>query len=176
MLPKLRQVSGRRSLGFDAEGVAWLDGYVERQRVLDGLGPETLDGLIENLGCFLGECIIAMYGGRWTEVDGEWAVEFSPGNAVMPFGKLAEQFENGSSDSVRSMVELIPILFPPWWRFRVLAGCGRTLVGSVLPAGSASEGYDGGSRRSGRVSIDPTGSECADHEGDGFGCEGGSRS
>lgn len=123
----MSQVSGFR-FGYDAQSVAWLDGYIERQRARDDLTQELIDGLVNVFGSYLGECVIACYGGSWENEDGQWRVSFDVGNAVYPFSKVRKQFQNGSEDSIMSFFEVIPIVFTsgvgesgverkPWWRF-----------------------------------------------------------
>ena len=123
-LRRLRAVSGKAGLGYNRPSVIWVDDFIEKQRK-SGLAPQTVDGLIDNLGCYLGRCIIETYGGKWAELEGGWAIQFDLKNAVFPFNKIAKQFQNGSEDSILSMFELIPAVFPgvanfpgkPWWKF-----------------------------------------------------------
>ena len=96
---------------YDAPSVQWLDGYIERQRVRPGMDDDAVEGLVGVLGCWLGECIIACYGGEWAEIDGQWGVQFDGRNAVFPISKMKKQFQNGSSDSVSSFFETIPVIF-----------------------------------------------------------------
>lgn len=123
----MSQVSGS-DFGYDAQSVAWLDGYIERQRVRADITPQTIDGLVNVFGSYLGECIIACYGGYWEEENGQWRVSFDRDNAANPFAKVRKQFQNGSEDSIKSFFEVIPVLFAsvanrenaerkPWWRF-----------------------------------------------------------
>ena len=65
-------------LCYDRASVEWLDGYIERIR--PGLDESSVVGLTNSIGSFLGECIIANYGGRWRESEGGWGVFFSDRN------------------------------------------------------------------------------------------------
>lgn len=115
------------TFGYDAQSVAWLDGYIERQRARAEITEELINGLVNALGSYLGECVIQSYGGYWEEEAGQWRVSFDDENAVYPFAKVAKQFNNGSEDSIRSFFETIPLVFAmadkrgkrsnPWWRF-----------------------------------------------------------
>jgi hypothetical protein len=114
------------AFGYDAQSVAWLDGYIERQRAGNDMTPELMNGLVSTLGSYLGECVINCYGGYWENEGGEWRVSFDSQNAVYPFAKVRKQFEGGPGDSIKSFFELIPIVFAPaprggarrpWWRF-----------------------------------------------------------
>jgi len=98
--------------GYNAPSVWWLDGYIERQRERpESNDNEFVEGLVSVLGSWLGECIIACYGGEWAEIDGGWGVRFDESNAAFPFSKVRKHFRNGSSDSVWSFFETIPIVF-----------------------------------------------------------------
>jgi hypothetical protein len=111
-LVRLRKVSGNRHIEFGSDLVHWLDAFVEHERVGNRDFANTADALIEELGCVLGECIISTYGGAWTNTRGTWAVEFSPGNGVLPFDRLEEQVNNGRKNSIARMFEVIPMVFP----------------------------------------------------------------
>ncbi len=123
----MSQVSGF-DFGYDAQSVAWLDGYIERQRARSEMTQEMVDGLVNVLGSYLGECVVNCYGGYWEHEDGQWRVSFNADNAVYPFAKVRKQFQNGAEDSIKSFFEVIPLLFTstaqadgserkPWWKF-----------------------------------------------------------
>jgi hypothetical protein len=124
VIQQMGQVCGF-NFGYDAQSVAWLDGYVERQRARPDMTPELTNGLVSVFGSYLGECVINCYGGYWEEEAGEWRVSFDSENAVYPFAKVRKQFEGGPGDSIKSFFEVIPAIFPlasaggrrPWWRF-----------------------------------------------------------
>ena len=126
VIAQMRPLSGF-AFGYNAQSVAWLDGYIERQRAREDRCPEREAGLVNVFGSYLGECIIRCYGGQWENQDGEWRVKFDDGNAAYPFAKVQKQFEFGAEDSIRSFYEVIPVLFAaainkgkagkkPWWR------------------------------------------------------------
>jgi hypothetical protein len=96
--------------GLNEESVAWVAGFIERQRVRDGGGAH--DGLVSVLGSFLGECLIARYGGRWEEIDGRWGVRFAQGSAAFPFAKVTKQFDTGiaGGDSILGFFRAVPVV------------------------------------------------------------------
>ena len=97
--------------GYNAPSVQWLDGYIERQRSRPESDDIQVERLADVLGCWLGECIIACYGGDWAEIDGVWGVAFDESNTAFPLSKVKKHFQNGSSDSVLSFFETIPVVF-----------------------------------------------------------------
>lgn len=94
---------------YDIEGVRWLDGFINRQRVVASV--EVKEKLVQTLGSFLGECIRKTYGREWIDDSNPLEIRFSQGNAVYPLTKVRKQLQNGSEDSVLSMFTVIPALF-----------------------------------------------------------------
>lgn len=107
VIQQLGPLSGFQ-FGYNAESVAWVDGFIEQQR---GSDADTINGLINTLGSFLGECIIRCFGGHWQNIAGEWGVCFDDQNIVFPFSKVRKQFTNNREDSIKKFFELIPVMF-----------------------------------------------------------------
>jgi hypothetical protein len=95
-------------IGFDAAGVRWLDGYI--QRLVDQGGVEASETLCDNLGSFLGTCIIETFGGTWQDTEHGWAVVLDGDLAVFPFNKVLKHLTEGAGDSVLSLFNGIPPL------------------------------------------------------------------
>jgi hypothetical protein len=126
VVKQMREISNV-DFGYNAESVAWLEGYIERQRNRDDIEQETIQKLVSVLGSYLGECIIKCYGGKWENEDGQWRVWLGDKGAAYPFNKVEKQFENGIEDSIKGFFQTIPILFAipamsgetsnkPWWK------------------------------------------------------------
>lgn len=125
----LRPVSNVPSFGFNRDSVAWVEGYIERQRVQTDMTPELRDSLVNVLGAFLGECIIHTHGGEWRQDQFGWGIHFDHGNAAYPFAKMGKQFDNGieAGDSILSFLDSTGVLFKSkieaakkqkrWWQF-----------------------------------------------------------
>jgi hypothetical protein len=112
VIAQMNKLSGF-DFGYDGRSVAWLDGYIERQRAREDITEELIDGLVGVFGSYLGECVIACHGGHWENEAGQWRVNFDDRNAVCPFAKVRKQFQNGPEDSIKSFFEGIPTLFAP---------------------------------------------------------------
>ena len=54
--------------GYTSESVAWVDDFIENQRIRKEIDEEAVNGLVNTLGSFLGECIIRCYGGFWQDI------------------------------------------------------------------------------------------------------------
>jgi hypothetical protein len=94
--------------GFTSEGVAWIAGFIERQRL--EITPDTSRGLVNVLGCYLGEAIIAAVpGADWAEDEtGVLGVAFPNGDMAFPFTKVEKQLADGlqSGESVLSFYNM----------------------------------------------------------------------
>jgi hypothetical protein len=96
-------------LDYDADSVAWVDGYIERNR--QGWDEQTAENLSNVLGSFLGECIRRNYGGEWTMTENGIGVAVDEKNVVFPLHKAKKQIRNGSEDSIASFYQIIPVIF-----------------------------------------------------------------
>jgi hypothetical protein len=84
---------------YASRSVEWLDGYIERIRT----GPTSsaeLEQLVSNFGSYLGEAIIAAYGGAWSQDEYCWHIRFNEKNRAYPFNKVEKQLLNGPEDSI----------------------------------------------------------------------------
>lgn len=97
-----------QDLTYDKEGVAALDAYIEQIR--ETTEPEVRDALITSFGAFLGETMIAVYGGHWGEHDGSWGVLIADKIWGFPFAKVHKHFTDGTGDSIRSFFTAVPAL------------------------------------------------------------------
>jgi hypothetical protein len=98
----------QQDIGFDAAGVRWLDGYI--QGLVDKGEVDTSETLCDNLGSFLGTCIIESYGGTWQDTEHGWAVVLDSDLAVFPFNKVLKHLTDGAGDSVLGLFNSIPAL------------------------------------------------------------------
>lgn len=94
-LREFKKVSGIE-FGLDRESVAWVEGFIERQR--SKYADENARGAIVSvLGSYLGEAIIkACPGAHWdTDEAGALGVAFDNGDWCYPFAKVDKQFDSG---------------------------------------------------------------------------------
>jgi hypothetical protein len=93
------------AFGYDEGSVAWMEQLIDRRREQ----KEEVDNLLDIIGSYLGEAIIANAGGRWIEDDkGGLGVQFTNGDIVYPFNKVQKFFDNGlvGGDSIVSFYNL----------------------------------------------------------------------
>jgi len=97
---KLAKDAGRE-LELDAAGVEWADQYVAAVRPVES--PDQLRVQTALVGAFLGESLIAVYGGAWSDADGEWAVELGERGRVHPFRETEERLRGGDGGSLATL-------------------------------------------------------------------------
>ncbi len=99
------------AFGFNKESLEWVEGFIERQRVRPELDEKQKEGLVNVLGSFLGECIIAQAGGEWfwPPDEQEWSIVFTGNNRAYPFVKVRKQFAHGveGGESIVSFYEVV---------------------------------------------------------------------
>lgn len=91
--------------GLDEKSVAWVEGFLERQRA----GGQPAERFVSVLGSYLGEAIIAATGGSWTQdAEGNLGVAFASGDMAYPFAKVAKQLDAGleGGDSILGFYKL----------------------------------------------------------------------
>ena len=83
-------------LEFNAESVAGAEGFIERERSRRDLSKGVPEGLVNRLGSFLGECIVAATGGKWesSEEQKDWGIQFESGSLAFPFVKVLKAAHN----------------------------------------------------------------------------------
>jgi len=94
---------------YSAGSVKWLDSYLEKIRT-QRLNDAERDQLVSNIGSYLGEAIIATYGGAWSQDEFGWHIRFDEKNRAYPFTKVAKQLHNGSEDSIFGFYSSIALL------------------------------------------------------------------
>lgn len=93
--------------GFDRGSVEWVDGFIERIRLQDGMMPVP-EQFVSLFGSYLGEAIVQATNGNWTEADeGALVVRFANGDWCSPFSNVRKQFEQGheGGESIASFYE-----------------------------------------------------------------------
>ena len=94
---KLARDAGRE-LELDESGVEWAQQYVDAVSPVES--PDQLRVQSALVGSYLGESLIAVYGGEWSDADGEWAVDLGERGRVHPFRVTEAQLRDGSGQSV----------------------------------------------------------------------------
>ena len=83
------------TIGFNKGSVGWVEGFIERQREVQR--GDTSEGLVNVLGSYLGEAVIAAVPDATWDEDPQigLGVRFTNGDMVFPFAKVAKQLQDG---------------------------------------------------------------------------------
>lgn len=77
-------------LRYDEESLVYLDGYIERNKSV----LTKHEGLVNLIGSFLGECLIASYDGEWVDDPKMgWGVKIANELTAFPFNKVKKRFK-----------------------------------------------------------------------------------
>jgi hypothetical protein len=112
------------NFGFDRQSVAYLDAFIDRQTKPARRDESLRAQFVSLLGSYLGEAILATYGGEWVELDGGLVIHIQRGDEVImlqPFGKVHDRIMNGNEDNIEFyFAEFIPKTLageaPPEWK------------------------------------------------------------
>ena len=85
-------------IGFDDAGVRWLDRYIDSAR--DSLSPEMSDEFVHLMGCFYGECLVAVFGGRWEWSADRLGIKVDGLGFTYPFKAVEKQLAVGQRASI----------------------------------------------------------------------------
>ena len=99
--------------GLNRDSVEWVEGFIERQRAREDFNLGDAGKLVNVLGSFLGECIVANVGGEWQMSDLHgWGIAFSESDWAFPFAKVDKLFRNGleGGDSILSFYDTALLL------------------------------------------------------------------
>ena len=108
LLAAAEQVRTQLRLPFyDADGVTHLARFIEAQRA--ALPAAQREGVATALGCFLGQCLVAVYGGEWAiGPDGTTGVGLAERFFFNPFHLVNQQLNEGESASVAAFFAGVP--------------------------------------------------------------------
>ena len=111
VIEQLAPHSDLPAFGLNAESVRWVDGFIERQRQRPGFSATDVNGLVQTLGSFLGEALVACTDGQWAWDAEQQAIgiAFPSGNFVYPFNKVRKQLTNGraAGDSIAGLFDTV---------------------------------------------------------------------
>jgi hypothetical protein len=97
------------TLRLDGDSIQWLDSYINDQR--DLITKELRDQMIEGFGCFLGDSIVEVYGGRWIKHESQgMCIKLKNEAIALPFPAVARQFTPGNASSIYVMFAMVPEL------------------------------------------------------------------
>jgi len=95
------------SLGYERDSLVWVENYIERNRQTFAQ-MSSIEGTVNLIGAFLGECLIQRYGGHWCEHNRQWGIALAGEKSyyAFPFAKVEKQIREGLGDSVVSFYDV----------------------------------------------------------------------
>jgi hypothetical protein len=104
--------SGIEPFAYTDESVAYLDDCLDRQADVVKASEASVNKFVSLLGAYLGECIIAKYGGEWQESPQGLFISIRTGkqcHILQPFHKVYKRIVDGTEDSLGSyFTDFIP--------------------------------------------------------------------
>ena len=92
---------------YDAAAVQRLDEFIEGQRA--SISDADCPGVVTALGCFLGQCLVEVFGGTWAQdPQGNTGVGISNTSFFNPFYRVSEQLAQGPAQSVAAFFARVP--------------------------------------------------------------------
>jgi hypothetical protein len=104
--------SGIAPFANTPESIEYLDEFLERQAATVKASEASINKFVSLLGAYLGECIIANYGGQWQESPQGVSIAIktkTQHHILQPFHKVYKRISNGMEDSLAFyFAEFIP--------------------------------------------------------------------
>jgi len=115
---KMVQANGKTvkeslKIEYDLDGLLAIELYIKKEFEEKSREEVLNSNLVSLFGSFLGETVIANYGGQWAfDPENRLYVEFDSENGVYPISKMRRYFEEGNQESFVNFYQDIPLLHP----------------------------------------------------------------
>lgn len=103
-------VTALNSSGYKAdytlESMKEIDRFIDEQSGENGIISRGRGKILFSLGCYVGETVIRLYGGKWHTDDNDPAgeinasVELDNGTTIFPMQRVIKRYQNGSEDGI----------------------------------------------------------------------------
>lgn len=110
-------VTALNSSGYKAdytlESMKEIDRFIDEQSGENGIISRNRGSILFSLGCYVGETVIRLYGGKWhtddNDPEGEInaAVELDNGTFICPMQRVIKRYQNGSEDGIYAYVYVL---------------------------------------------------------------------
>lgn len=98
------------SSGYNAdytiESMKEIDRFIDEQSGENGIISRNRGKILFSLGCYVGETVIRLYGGKWYADDNDpkgeinASVKLDSNTVIFPIQRVIKRYQNGSEDSV----------------------------------------------------------------------------
>lgn len=90
-----------------------IDRFLDEQSGETGIISRGRGKILFSLGCYVGETIIRLYGGKWHTDDNDpqgeinASVELENGTVIFPIQRVIKRYQNGSEDGIYAYVYVL---------------------------------------------------------------------
>lgn len=98
---------------YTLESMKEIDRFIDEQSGENGIISRNRGNILFSLGCYVGETVIRLYGGKWYADDNDPAgeinisVKLDNGTVIFPVQRVIKRYQNGSEDGVYAYVYVL---------------------------------------------------------------------
>lgn len=98
---------------YTVESMKEIDRFIDEQSGENGIISRGRGKILFSLGCYVGETVIRLYGGKWhtddNDPEGEInaSVELDNGTVIFPIQRVIKRYQNGSEDGIYAYVYVL---------------------------------------------------------------------
>lgn len=98
---------------YTLESMKEIDRFIDEQSGENGIISRNRGKIIFSLGCYIGETVIRIYGGKWHTDDNDpqgeinAAVELENDTVIFPMQRVIKRYQNGSEDGIYAYVYVL---------------------------------------------------------------------
>lgn len=91
---------------YTLESMKEIDRFIDEQSGENGIISRGRGKILFSLGCYIGETVIRLYGGKWYADDNDPAgeinvsVKLDNGTVIFPVQRVIKRYQNGSEDGI----------------------------------------------------------------------------
>lgn len=98
---------------YTVESMKEIDRFIDEQSEENGIISRGRGKILFSLGCYVGETVIRLYGGKWHTDDNDPAgeinasVELDNGTVIFPIQRVIKRYQNVSEDGIYAYVYVL---------------------------------------------------------------------
>lgn len=98
---------------YTIESMKEIDRFIDEQSGENGIISRGRGKILFSLGCYVGETVIRLYGGKWhtddNDPEGEInaSVELDNNTVIFPMQRVIKRYQNGSEDGIYAYVYVL---------------------------------------------------------------------
>lgn len=98
---------------YTIESIKEIDRFLDEQSGENGIISRGRGKILFSLGCYVGETVIRLYGGKWHTDDNDpqgeinASVKLDNGTVIFPMQRVIKRYQNGSEDGIYAYVYVL---------------------------------------------------------------------